>query len=77
MASEEVCRRIRMRMEDFSKEDAPYLEHGMAAKAEKAQRWIQANRTALDGKFWEDVVPEYPGDPRALMFAWCEEFGGI
>jgi len=65
------------RSEGMSEEDMPYLGKGMADEAAKAQRWIRANKTDLEGRCWEDVVPEYPGDPRALMFAWCDEFGGI
>jgi hypothetical protein len=65
------------RAEGMSEEDMPYLEKGMANKVDKAQRWIQANRTPLSSRLLEDVMPEYPGDPRALMFAWCNEFGGV
>jgi hypothetical protein len=65
------------RAEGMSEEDMPYLEKGMADKADKAQRWIQANRSALEGRLYEDCEPEYPGDRRAFMFAWCEVFGGI
>jgi hypothetical protein len=37
-----------MKTEDFSKEDAPYLEHGMADKVSKANEWIQEYKTEID-----------------------------
>lgn len=67
----------RLKAEGMPEEDWPYLEKGMSAKASKAQRWIQANKTDIGNKLYEEVAAAYPGDERAFMFAWCEEFGGI
>jgi hypothetical protein len=66
----------------FSKEDAPYLEHGMASKAKEAEGWVRCYEYIKEGhkqtyEFFEDVVERYDGEWRAFMFGWCEVFGGI
>lgn len=43
----------------------------------KARRWIKLHKFDIGKRFFEDVAEEYPGDYRAFMIAWCDEYGGI
>lgn len=75
-----------MDISEFSKEDAPYREHGMAQKVAEAKKWIRQNRKICSHcgqeipEMFEDVVIKYSQDDnlqRAFMFAWCDLNGGI
>lgn len=47
----------------------------------KATRWIEANKTEIGTRPFEEVVDDYlnirPDDFRAFMLSWCYMFGGL
>ena len=64
-------------MTEFSAEDWPYQEHGMAAKVEQARKWILEENGKLKLGLFEVEIKKYPGDERAFIFAWVDLRGGI
>jgi len=64
-------------MYEFSVEDSPYREHGMSDKVEQAREWIKKEDSKRELGYFEKECDEYPGDERAFMFAWVDEFGGL
>lgn len=55
--------------------DRCMCQHKVCGLVENARTWIRQHE--INGRFFEDVVVEYPGAPRPFMLAWCDEFGGI